>query len=77
MLDDDEDDDYIEHNNDLWAKAKDIFEEESAKIAYYLLGRKIPSVSDEEMLCLWCTSGNAILVSGMYRRAIASRKGIG
>ena len=54
---------------------KAIFEKESANVVFYLLGRKIPSICDEEMLCLWCTSGNAISI--MYRRAIASRKGIG
>ena len=55
--------------------AKTIFDDESANIVNYLLGRKIPSLTDKEMLCLWCTSGNAIAM--MYRRAIASRKGIG
>ena len=54
---------------------KAISEEESANVVYYLLGREIPSICDEEMLCLWCTSGNAISI--MYWRAIASRKGIG
>ena len=55
--------------------AKTIFDAESENVVYYLLGRKIPSLSEEEMLCLWGTSGNVI--SMMYRRAIAGRKGIG
>ena len=55
--------------------AEKTFNEESANIIYYLLGMKISSLEDEEMLRLWCISGNAI--SKMYRRAIASRTGVG
>ena len=44
-------------------------------VVLYLLGKKIPSISDEEMLMFWCTSGNAI--SKMYRKALSSRTGIG
>ena len=55
--------------------AEKVFKEESANIIYYLLGKKIPSFEDEEMLRLWCISGSAI--SKMYRRVISNRTGVG
>ena len=54
---------------------KDVLREDHSNILYYLLGKKIKVVGDEEMLCFWCISGNAI--SRMYRKAVASRTGVG
>ena len=45
---------------------KRIFEEDNVKVPYYLLGREVPSCSNEEMLCLWSISGDAI--SRMYKK---------
>ena len=60
---------------DVCPNVRDVLEKESAHVAYYLLGKKICSINDKEMLCFWCISGNAI--SRMYRKALASRTGIG
>ena len=55
--------------------AKEALDRECYNVVYYLLGKKIPSIDDDEMLYFWCLSGNAI--SRMYRKAIASRTGVG
>ena len=47
----------------------------SSNFVYYLLGKQIPSICDEEMLIFWCLSGNAI--SRMYRKALSSRTWVG
>ena len=54
---------------------KEILDEDSSNIIYSLLGKNLNSICDEEMLCFWCISGNAIF--RMYRKAIASRTGVG
>ena len=54
---------------------KVLLEGDSTNILYYLLGRKLTPICDEEMLFFWCISGNSI--SRMYRKAIASRTGVG
>ena len=54
---------------------KRIFEEDNVNVPYYLLGREVPSCSDEEMLCLWSISGDAI--TRMYKKAITAKTGIG
>ena len=51
------------------------FEEKRCEIPYFLLGRRIPLWEEEELIRLWCISGTAIC--NMYRKAIASRTGIG
>ena len=51
------------------------FEEKRSEIPYFLLGRVIPLWEEEELIRLWCISGQAIC--NMYRKAIASRTGIG
>ena len=56
-------------------KVKRIFDEDKANTPYYLLGRKVPLCSDEEMLCLWSISGKAI--SRMYKKAITDKTGVG
>ena len=52
-----------------------IFEEDPANVPYYLLGREVPSCSDDEMMCLWSISGDAI--TRMYKKAVAVKTGIG
>ena len=54
---------------------KDALSDDHSNILYYLLGKKIKVLGDEEMLCFWCISGNAI--SRMHRKAVASRTGVG
>ena len=54
---------------------KRIFEEYTESIPYFLLGREVPSCSNEEMVCLWKISGNAI--ASMYNKAISDKTGIG
>ena len=54
---------------------KGSLEEDSTNIMFYLLGKNLKSICDEEMLCFWCISGNSI--SRMYRKAIESRTGVG
>ena len=54
---------------------KRIFDEDKANAPYYLLGRKVPLCSDEEMLCLWSIAGRAI--SRMYKKAITDKTGVG
>ena len=73
---------YQEDRNEMFREiamrcpnAESFFEQERENIPYYLLGRKIPSYNEDEMLCLCCISGYAI--SRMYRKAIANRTGIG
>ena len=55
--------------------AMNVLDKESFNVAYYLLGKKMVSVDDNEMLYFWCLAGNAI--SKMYRKAVASRTGVG
>ena len=54
---------------------KQFFDEDKVNVPYYLLGREVPSCSDEEILCLWSISGDAI--SRMYKKAITGKTGIG
>ena len=54
--------------------AMNVLDKESFNVAYYLLGKKMDSIDDNEMY-FWCLAGNAI--SKMYRKAIASRTGVG
>ena len=42
---------------------------------FYLLGKKVPSCSDEELLCFWRITGCAI--TRMYRKALANKTGVG
>ena len=56
-------------------KAKEVFENNCENVVYYLLGRDIPTLDDDEMISLWCISGK--LVTQMYRKAVADRIGVG
>ena len=42
---------------------------------FYLLWKKVPSCSDEELLCFWRISGCAI--TRMYRKAKSNKTGVG
>ena len=55
--------------------AKLIFEQNREYVVFFLLGREIPSLGEEEMFTLWCISGK--MISNMYKKAIADRIGIG
>ena len=54
---------------------KEILDKDSPNTIYYLLGKNIKVVGEEEMLCFWCIASDAF--SLMYRKAVASRKGVG
>ena len=56
-------------------KAKVVFEENCEHVVYYLLGRDIPTLDDDEMISVWRISGN--MITQMYRKAIADRIGVG
>ena len=56
-------------------KAEAIFEQKREIILYYLLGREIPSFDEDEMVTLWCISGN--MISRMHRKTTADRIGVG
>ena len=51
------------------------YEETPSLVLYYLLGRRVQGVDDDEMMCLWRISGYHI--SKMYKKAISNRVGIG
>ena len=54
---------------------KEVLDTGGANVVFYLLGKKMPSIGEDEMLIFWCLSGNAI--SRMYRKALSSRTGVG
>ena len=55
--------------------ARGVFESNSGNILYYLLGRDIPTLDDNEMFSLWCISGK--MITQMYRKATHDRIGVG
>ena len=55
--------------------AKRLCENNVELIPYFLLGRRIPGMEENEMLWFWSISG--VFVNTMYKKAISSRKGIG
>ena len=54
---------------------KRVFDDDGPNTPYYLLGKNVPTCSDEEMVCLWSISGKAI--SNMYKKAISDKTGVG
>ena len=56
-------------------KAKNILEKKRENTLYYLLGCRIPSLGEEEMIAFWRISGN--MICKMYRKAITNRMGVG
>ena len=70
--------DHVLMYEEIYSKCPNVkrnFEEDEANTPYYLLGRKVPLCSDEEMVCLWSISGKAI--SSMYKKAISAKTGVG
>ena len=55
--------------------AKRLCENNVELFPYFLLGRRIPGMEENEMLWFWSISG--VFVNTMYKKAISSRKGIG
>ena len=55
--------------------AKRLCENKVELIPYFLLGRRIPEMEENEMIWFWCISGE--FINRMYKKAISSRKGIG
>ena len=55
--------------------AEEYFKEGGKNTVFYLLGRRIPSCNEDEMLWIWCIAGQAIF--RMYTKARASRTGVG
>ena len=51
----------------------DFFEKERQLILYYLLGRRLLGIEEEEMMCLWRISGDYI--STMYKKAMFEQNG--
>ena len=51
-----------------------IFGETPSLVLYYLLGRRVQGITDNEMMCLWCISG--YFICKMYEKAISTRVGI-
>ena len=54
--------------------AKRIFEQNRENAIFFLLGREIPFLGEEEMYTLWCISGK--MISKMYKKAVTDRLGI-
>ena len=54
---------------------KRIFDENAGDILYYLLGRAIPRIEEEEMMQLWSISGT--FVCKMYNKAVSNNTGVG
>ena len=54
---------------------KKILENETRLVPYYVLGRRVVGVNDEDIICLWGKSGEYI--SNMYKKAISNIMGIG
>ena len=70
--------DHVNMYREIYEKCpnvKRIFEDDVTNTPYYLLGRKVPLCSDEEMICLWSISGKAI--SNMYKKAISDKTCVG
>ena len=55
--------------------ARIVFNENQESITYYLLGREIPDLDENEMFKLWSISGKNIC--SMYIRVTVDRMGIG
>ena len=60
---------------EICPNAKRLCENNVELIPYFLLGRRIPGMEENEMLWFWSISG--VFVNTMYKKAISSRKGIG
>ena len=52
---------------------RDYFKKETQLIPYYLLGRRILGIEEDEMMCLWRISGDYI--STMYKKAMFEQNG--
>ena len=55
--------------------AKRLCEKEIGLVPYFLLGRRIPEMEENELIWFWSISGE--FINRMYKKAISSRTGIG
>ena len=56
-------------------KTREVFTKNQGQITYYLLGKDIPELNDDEMVTVWIIAGKTIC--NMYRMTIKERSGIG